>query len=54
MGLADGHSGTFSTWAVFAWSPQYILDLLLVNLVSIDVRLGCFGINIEAKIHPLA
>lgn len=49
---ADRHPGLVTAGTVFGWAQQYILNLLLHNIMPIDVRqVGC-RINVEPQFHP--
>jgi hypothetical protein len=50
-GLPESHPGSVAAWAVLERSPENVVNFLLGNIVTMNVRSARFGIDVEAEFH---
>ncbi len=49
--LADGNPNVIVAGTILPWPTEHVLHLILTHVVSIDVRLSSFRINVIANVH---
>jgi len=50
-GLPQRHTGSIATRPVLERSAEDVVNILLGNIMTLDVRLAGFGIDVEAELH---